>query len=418
MPISAMKQIGISLDEISKSRMVVQGFNQKGQHVIRKIHIKIDIEEMSSSALCHIIKAKTSYDLLLGRTWLHENGVVTSIWHQFFKYRCDGEVKCVMASKEPFSIEESYYADVRLYFEEDEEFKLEVRSDSKDKMQTKKDEALIKFAQQLMSNPQNQLSKKDIQIMNEEIVLPLLTMVRLSSFNSHTFKFMKDKASREAAKQQEGWFDPRVSKTFSECWIWDRISSFNHWIRNDIKYGSLSTKAILANSQEKLISILVCKKWVVPLLVLDNGECNNVSIIKKKRKIGDNGKPFYNSLMDNLCIKSGEALWAYRTAYQTPTQAILYSLVYGTGVVLPLECQILSLRIAQEALNDKENTKLHLEELEALDEKRLKAQQCLECYQARMSKAFNKKSFPASVFLSGRHGSCYLKANSHCSTHK
>jgi hypothetical protein len=75
-----MKNIGISLDEISKSRMVIQGFNQKGQHIIGKIRIETKIGEMNSSTLCHIIKAKTYYGLLLGRTWLHENGVVPSMF--------------------------------------------------------------------------------------------------------------------------------------------------------------------------------------------------------------------------------------------------------------------------------------------------------------------------------------------------
>ncbi|KAL6313316.1 hypothetical protein AAG906_008913 [Vitis piasezkii] len=41
----------------------------------------------------------------------------------------------------------------------------------------------------------------------------------------------------------------------------------------------------------------------------------------------------------------GEALWAYRTTYQTPTQATLYSLIYGIEVVLPLSVDP-SLRIA------------------------------------------------------------------------
>uniref|UniRef100_A0A2N9HVR6 Uncharacterized protein n=1 Tax=Fagus sylvatica TaxID=28930 RepID=A0A2N9HVR6_FAGSY len=155
----------------------------------------------------------------------------------------------------------------------------------------------------------------------------------------------------------------------------------------------------------------------------------------------DNGKPFYNSLMDQLCEKFGfkqykssmynapanglaeafnktlcnllkkvverskrdwherigEALWAYRTTYRTPTQATPYSLVYGVEAVLPLERQIPSLRIAiQEGLTNEENARLRLEELEALDEKRLEAQQHLECYQARLSRAFNKKVKPRS----------------------
>ncbi|KAL0402721.1 UNVERIFIED_CONTAM: hypothetical protein Slati_4302000 [Sesamum latifolium] len=93
----------------------------------------------------------------------------------------------------------------------------------------------------------------------------------------------------------------------------------------------------------------------------------------------------------------GEALWAYRTTVRTPTQSTPYALVYGVEAVLPLEQQIPSLRIAiQEGLTEEENAHLRLEELEALDEKRLEAQQRLECYQARLSKAFNKKVRPRS----------------------
>ena len=59
---------------------------------------------------------------------------------------------------------------------------------------------------------------------------------------------------------------------------------------------------------------------------------------------------------------------------------------------MPLERQILSLRISiHEGLTNEDNAKLHLQELEALDKKRLEAQQCLECYQARLLRAFNKK---------------------------
>ena len=93
----------------------------------------------------------------------------------------------------------------------------------------------------------------------------------------------------------------------------------------------------------------------------------------------------------------GEALWAYLTTYRTPTQTTPYSLVYGVEAVLPLEQQIPSLRIAiQEGLSYEDNVRLRLQELEALDEKRLEAQQHLECYQARLSRSFNKKVRPRS----------------------
>ncbi|KAK4382996.1 hypothetical protein Sango_2819200 [Sesamum angolense] len=59
--------------------------------------------------------------------------------------------------------------------------------------------------------------------------------------------------------------------------------------------------------------------------------------------------------------------------------------------VLPLEQQIPSLRIViQEGLTKEENAQIRLEELKALDGKRLEAQQRLEYYQARLSRMFNK----------------------------
>ena len=95
--------------------------------------------------------------------------------------------------------------------------------------------------------------------------------------------------------------------------------------------------------------------------------------------------------------KIGEALWAYPTTFRTPTQATPYSFVYGVEIVLLLKRQIPSLKIAiQKYLSNEDNVRLCLKELEALDEKGLKAQQRLECYQARLTKAFNKKVKPRS----------------------
>ncbi|CAM8911187.1 unnamed protein product [Rhodiola kirilowii] len=172
-------------------------------------------------------------------------------------------------------------------------------------------------------------------------------------------------------------------------------------------------------------------KWAEAVTLREVKKENMVNFIKKhiiyrhgvpQRIVTDNGKPFFNKLMTSLCEKFkfkqykssmynaptnglaeafnktlcnllkkvvgkskrdwhekiGEALWAYRTTYRTPTQATPYALVYGVEAVLPLELQIPSMRIAiQEGLSSDENDKLRLAELEALDEKRLQAQQSL-----------------------------------------
>jgi len=71
---------------------------------------------------------------------------------------------------------------------------------------------------------------------------------------------------------------------------------------------------------------------------------------------------------------------------------MLFSLVYGCEVVLPLEIQIPSLRVALTTkMTDEEKHQLRLQELEALDDKRLQVQQQIELYQAQIFRAFNKK---------------------------
>ena len=60
--------------------------------------------------------------------------------------------------------------------------------------------------------------------------------------------------------------------------------------------------------------------------------------------------------------------------------------------MLPLEIQIPSLRVALTAeMTTEEKHRQRLQELEALDDKRLQAQQQIELYQARITRAFNKK---------------------------
>ena len=68
---------------------------------------------------------------------------------------------------------------------------------------------------------------------------------------------------------------------------------------------------------------------------------------------------------------------------RTPTKAMPFSLVYRAEAVLPLEIQIPSLRVAlaTEMTNEEQHV-LRLQELEALDDKRLQAQQQIELYQA------------------------------------
>ncbi|PKI68911.1 hypothetical protein CRG98_010704 [Punica granatum] len=87
------------------------------------------------------------------------------------------------------------------------------------------------------------------------------------------------------------------------------------------------------------------------------------------------------------------ALLAYRTSIRTLTGATPYSLVYGMEAVLPIEVEFPSMKILAEAeLAEAEWAKQRYEQLNLIDEKRLKALCHGQCYQQRMARAFNAKS--------------------------
>jgi len=101
------------------------------------------------------------------------------------------------------------------------------------------------------------------------------------------------------------------------------------------------------------------------------------------KTIGKLLKKFVSKSQCDWDNKLGECLWAYRTTVRTPTKATLFFLVYGYEVVLSLEIQIPSLRVALTTrMMDKEKHQLCLQELEVLDDKRLQAQEQIELNQS------------------------------------
>ncbi|WJZ92495.1 hypothetical protein VitviT2T_011485 [Vitis vinifera] len=89
------------------------------------------------------------------------------------------------------------------------------------------------------------------------------------------------------------------------------------------------------------------------------------------------------------------ALWAYRTFFHTSTGATPYHLVYGMDVVLPVEIEMGSLRVALEQhILEIDWAQARLDQLNLLDEKRLRATDHVRAYQKKMVHAFKKRVKP------------------------
>ncbi|KAM1786196.1 hypothetical protein ACFX12_039014 [Malus domestica] len=115
LPLRTLRALGMNVRQLTPSMLTIQGFNQVGQKAMGSIALQMEIGELYSDALFHVIDADTSYNILLGRPWLHTYGVVPSTLHQCFKFLVNGEVKKVLADTDPFRGEEVNYADAKFY---------------------------------------------------------------------------------------------------------------------------------------------------------------------------------------------------------------------------------------------------------------------------------------------------------------
>jgi hypothetical protein len=78
-------------------------------------------------------------------------------------------------------------------------------------------------------------------------------------------------------------------------------------------------------------------------------------------------------------------LWAYRTSVKTATGFSPFQLVYGLEAVLPIECQIPSLKLAVQLFPDTSPLEERLLYLEQLDEKRRDAALANEAHKKKSS---------------------------------
>ncbi|WJZ94854.1 hypothetical protein VitviT2T_013679 [Vitis vinifera] len=94
------------------------------------------------------------------------------------------------------------------------------------------------------------------------------------------------------------------------------------------------------------------------------------------------------------------ALWAYRTSFRTSTGATPYSLVYGMEAMLPVEIEMGSLRVAlEQQIPEADWAQARFDQLNLLDERRLRAADHVRAYQRKMARAFKKWVKPRPLWI-------------------
>ncbi|XP_027155976.1 uncharacterized protein LOC113756536 [Coffea eugenioides] len=92
LPLMTLKELGIPIDELSNSRLMIQDFNHGGQRALRSLNLEIVIDDMSSRALFCTINSSSMFQEL-------SNGMARS----------------VKADDNPFTEAEAYITDAKFY---------------------------------------------------------------------------------------------------------------------------------------------------------------------------------------------------------------------------------------------------------------------------------------------------------------
>ncbi|RVW77814.1 hypothetical protein CK203_054459 [Vitis vinifera] len=145
------------------------------------------------------------------------------------------------------------------------------------------------------------------------------------------------------------------------------IDYFTKWVEV-ASYARLTSSRVASFIR----SHIICHYGVSHELISDKGPQKNRAIEAANKNIKRILRKMIETSRD-WSEKLSFALWAYQTSFRTSTGAIPYSLVYGMKVVLPVEIETGSLRVAlKQQIPEVDWAQARLDQLNLLDERRLR----------------------------------------------
>ena len=101
-PRRVMQHLEIPIYRLSSTQTIAMASTPMVR-ALGKIKLKCQIGDLKSKVICYVIDADTSYNLLLGHSWIHHSSIVPSTFHQLMKYANEErEVRTLIAEKHSF----------------------------------------------------------------------------------------------------------------------------------------------------------------------------------------------------------------------------------------------------------------------------------------------------------------------------
>src|SRR3954462_15430116 len=100
MPMPVMEHLSITAHRLSATDTNIFEFNANSTRPMGKIKHCCQIGDLKTEVTIYVIDADTSYNLLLGRPWIHRNHIVPSTLHQVMKFvDARGQVRTLVAKQ-------------------------------------------------------------------------------------------------------------------------------------------------------------------------------------------------------------------------------------------------------------------------------------------------------------------------------
>lgn len=82
---------------LAASSLFIRGFNNNGKILVGMVILSLKVGPVTSQILTHVMLGPLSYNILLGRPWLHALGVVSSTLHGSVKFVANNQVVIIKA---------------------------------------------------------------------------------------------------------------------------------------------------------------------------------------------------------------------------------------------------------------------------------------------------------------------------------
>ena len=99
-PIRTATKIGLTRGQLAPLSLTIRAYDESSRGVIGTFEAECQLGPVSSSVLFHVLEITTSYNLLLGRAWMHPLGIVPSMVHQKLKLPWKGGVLTILGDGE------------------------------------------------------------------------------------------------------------------------------------------------------------------------------------------------------------------------------------------------------------------------------------------------------------------------------